>query len=583
MNRAISHLRMSAAAIISRRIAFVAVANRPVGANGAARVRGIPSTAVPTAWPGHGTGRAMRAHRGVALGRPTRGARLAVITDPKDTANSFDEQLMGEDEVFLPAREEYHHESTVVDANDGSTTGSAAQRQQSRATAAPSARGFSTSAAAEFPPPPTTIEYEDLGPNVELARVVRTDSADATRADTRDVDSRSSVTREALPVLVGWFGCKRSHLRKYAKMYADIGYDNVVCVIPPAASTLFPALGDAFAASALESIVKAKARIAELAAVDGDEDETDVDDDFNTDDVSDGVVLHIFSNGGDLFAGNIAHAQTGFVADTEMPLGDVSTALRRKLGFAPDPKLARDFTQNVVALVVDSAPGELEPGMVAASFEAVLEGKAVPEPGAETTGAAAVTLQQTAAAMLAWPPIAKRLRYVDAAWGGFPAVTGNRWSGDARSKQGNAAEVAFASAERKLRRLRLANEDGARTKAKIARTLCDERPGGRGLLWCPAMFVYSRADPIIPYEQVEAFATARAMRLGRTASAATDGGGAGAGLVTMKAWDDAPHCEIGRVDPEGYQRALGEFLAPPELEECEARFSNNIIKPWNRD
>ena len=569
---------MNAAAIISRRVAFVAVANRPDGVNGAARVRGIPSTAVPTAWPGHGTGRAMRSHRGVALGRPTRGARLAVITDPKDTANSFDEQLMGEDEVFLPAREEYHHESPVVDANDGSTTGSAAQRQQSRATAAPSARGFSTSATAEFPPPPTTIEYEDLGPNVELARVVRTDSADATRADTRDVDSRLSVTREALPVLVGWFGCKRSHLRKYAKMYADIGYDNVVCVIPPTASTLFPALGDAFAASALESVVKAKARIAEL----NDEDAADVDDDSNTDDVStSGVVLHIFSNGGYLFAGNIAHAQTGFVADTEMPLGDVSTALRRKLGFAPDPKLARDFTQNVVALVVDSAPGELEPGMVAASFEAVLEGKAAPEP--EGGAAPSVTLQQTAAAMLAWPPIAKRLRYVDAAWGGFPAVTGNRWSGDARGKQGNAAEVAFASAERKLQRLRLANEDGARTKAKIARNLCDERPGGRGLLWCPAMFMYSRADPIIPYEQVEAFATARAMRLGRTASAATGGEGAGGGLVTIKAWDDAPHCEMGRVDPEGYQRALKEFLAPPELEECEASFSNNIIKPWNRD
>lgn len=580
MNRAISHLRMNAAAMLSRRVAFVAVANRPDGVNGAARVRGIPSTAVPTAWPGHG--RAMRSHRGVALGRPTRGTRLAVITDPKDTANSFDEeQLMGEDEVFLPAREEYHHESPVVDANDGSTTGSAAQRQQSRATAAPSARGFSTSAAAEFPPPPTTIEYEDLGPYVELARVVRTESADATRADTRDVDSRSSVTREALPVLVGWFGCKRSHLRKYAKMYADIGYDNVVCVIPPTASTLFPALGDAFAASALESVVKAKARIAELDdAADGGED-SDRLDDVSTP----GVVLHIFSNGGYLFAGNIAHAQTGFVADTEMPLGDVSTALRRKLGFAPDPKLARDFTQNVVALVVDSAPGELEPGMVAASFEAVLEGKAAPDPAlSETTGAApSVTLQQTAAAMLAWPPIAKRLRYVDAAWGGFPAVTGNRWSGDARGKQGNAAEVAFASAERKLRSLRLANEDGARTKAKIARNLCDERPGGRGLLWCPAMFMYSRADPIIPYEQVEAFATARAMRLGRTASAATGGEGAGGGLVTMKAWDDAPHCEMGRVDPEGYQRALGEFLAPPELEECEAQFSNNIIKPWNRD
>ena len=396
-------------------------------------------------------------------------------------------------------------------------------------------------------------------------------------------------TREVLPVLVGWFGCKRSHLRKYAKMYADIGYDNVVCVIPPAAATLFPALGDAFAASALESVAKAKARIAERT-VDFDEDSVPLETTPDAvSDASDGVVLHIFSNGGYLFAGNVMHAQTGFVADTETPLGDLSTALRRKLGFAPDPKLARDFTQNVVALVVDSAPGELEPGMVAASFEAVLEGKAAPDViredrTAPAVSAGAVTLQQTAAAMLAWPPIAKRLRYIDAAWGGFPAVTGNRWSGDARSKQGNAAEVAFASAERKLQALRLANEDGARTKAKIQRNLCDERPGERGLLWCPAMFMYSRADPIIPFEQVEAFATARAMRLGRSLSAATDGRGAGGGLVTVKAWDDAPHCEIGRVDPAGYQQALGEFLAPPDVEECEGvQFSNNVIKPWDRD
>ena len=514
-----------------------------------------------------------------------------VVTDPKDTANSYDEMLMGEDELFLPAREEYHHERAVETEPDASPTAqSATQRQQSRATADVGTRRFSTSAAAEFPPPPTTIEYETLGPYVELARVVRPDGVDGTRArGDADADSRTPSTREALPVLVGWFGCKRSHLRKYAKMYADIGYDNVVCVIPPAAATLFPALGDAFAASALESVAKAKARIAERT-VDFDEDSVPLETTPDAvSDASDGVVLHIFSNGGYLFAGNVMHAQTGFVADTETPLGDVSTALRRKLGFAPDPKLARDFTQNVVALVVDSAPGELEPGMVAASFEAVLEGKAAPDViredrTAPAVSAGAVTLQQTAAAMLAWPPIAKRLRYIGAAWGGFPAVTGNRWSGDARSKQGNAAEVAFASAERKLQALRLANEDGARTKAKIQRNLCDERPGERGLLWCPAMFMYSRADPIIPFEQVEAFATARAMRLGRSLSAATDGRGAGGGLVTMKAWDDAPHCEIGRVDPAGYQQALGDFLAPPDVEECEGvQFSNNVIKPWDRD
>jgi hypothetical protein len=38
------------------------------------------------------------------------------------------------------------------------------------------------------------------------------------------------------------------------------------------------------------------------------------------------------------------------------------------------------------------------------------------------------------------------------------------------------------------------------------------------------------------------------------------------------------------VDPAGYQQALGEFLAPPDVEECEGvQFSNNVIKPWDRD
>jgi len=99
-----------------------------------------------------------------------------VVTDPKDTANSYDEMLMGEDELFLPAREEYHHERAVETEPDASPTAqSATQRQQSRATADVGTRRFSTSAAAEFPPPPTTIEYETLGPYVELARVVRPD------------------------------------------------------------------------------------------------------------------------------------------------------------------------------------------------------------------------------------------------------------------------------------------------------------------------------------------------------------------------------------------------------------------------
>ena len=69
--------------------------------------------------------------RGIAPPRPTRGARLMVVTDPKDTANSYDEMLMGEDELFLPAREEYHHERAVETEPDASPTAqSATPRQQ---------------------------------------------------------------------------------------------------------------------------------------------------------------------------------------------------------------------------------------------------------------------------------------------------------------------------------------------------------------------------------------------------------------------------------------------------------------------
>ena len=302
-------------------------------------------------------------------------------------------------------------------------------------------------------------------------------------------------------------------------------------------------------------------------------------------------MLHLFSNGGYLFAGNVMHAQAGFVAETEQTLTkEMSTALRRKLGVAPEPAAAERFTGAVAKLVVDSAPGELEPGMVAASFEAVLLGKAAPDPSEmemdaetaarEASGRSDDALRRAASAALSWPPIARRMRYIDAAWGGFPAVTGNRWSGDRRSRPGNAAEVAHAAAERKLAALRLANEDGKRTRAKIERSLAEDVPGGRGLLWCPAMFMYSVSDALIPHKQVEAFATARAQRLGRVASAATGGAGAGGGLVVMRRWDDAPHCEIGRADPEGYKAALLEFLNPFEDNVTEKAVNN--IKPWNR-
>lgn len=496
--------------------------------------------------------------RRLASTRPTRRARsregvlapLTVLTPPREGAAAL----------------------APDDARDDTGAGVRAVggSESRRATRAPAA------VASEFPPTPPLITYEQLAPNVELARVA--DAAHARR-------DRAHAER-TLPVLVGWFGCRAAHLRKYAQMYLskELGYDAVVCVRPPAAATLFPALGDAFAATALAAVAEAQRRVRD------DETDAAADDD---DEVSADrpLVLHLFSNGGYLFAGNVMHAQAGFVAETEQTLTkEMSTALRRKLGVAPEPAAAKRFTGAVAKLVVDSAPGELEPGMVAASFEAVLLGKAAPDPSEmemdaetaarEASGRSDDALRRAASAALSWPPIARRMRYIDAAWGGFPAVTGNRWSGDRRSRPGNAAEVAHAAAERKLAALRLANEDGKRTRAKIERSLAEDVPGGRGLLWCPAMFMYSVSDALIPHKQVEAFATARAQRLGRVASAATGGAGAGGGLVVMRRWDDAPHCEIGRADPEGYKAALLEFLNPFEDNVTEKAVNN--IKPWNR-
>jgi len=211
-----------------------------------------------------------------------------------------------------------------------------------------------------------------------------------------------------------------------------------------------------------------------------------------------------------------------------------------------------------------------------------------------------------AAAALAWRPIAKRLRYVDAAWGGFAAVTGNGWSGERESRPGNAAEVAHAVAEKKLRRLKAEAQQmrDEQTRGDARGERLGERrdavaaarasPGttieNGGLLRCPALFLYSAADALIPPEGVEAFAAARARRLGTVSSASTEGAGAGGGRVVLRRWESAAHCEIGKDHPEAYAAALRAFLgfsrsdgsvaASPEFADCSGAVNN--IKPFVR-
>ena len=447
-------------------------------------------------------------------------------------------------------------------------------------------------AASEFPedPPASAVTYRQLAPHVELARAER---------GAGGVAASRARARPALPVLVGWFGCKPSHLRKYAKMYLSdaLGHDAVVCVTPPVAATLFPALGDAFAATALGAVAHARKILAEEDAGDAAPraaagpacalDERP-------------LILHLFSNGGYLFAGNVMHAQTGFVADTETPLAEaMTTSLRRKLGMAPEPAAAARFVSSVAALVMDSAPGELEPGMVAASFNSVFSGERARVNknvsfGNDASGSPLTIADSSVDAFLAWRPIAKRLRYVDAAWGGFPAVTGNRWSGDAKSSRpGNAAEVAHAVAEKKLRRLKeearaMRDETTARGKNHDdhLETLDEFSESPSGVLKCPALFLYSAADALIPPEGVEAFAAARARRLGTVSSATTEGAGAGGGRVVLRRWEDAAHCEIGKAHPEAYENALRDFLRPDASEPPRAASAlssaANNIKPFVR-
>ena len=459
-------------------------------------------------------------------------------------------------------------------------------------TVTPSARASAAGgAASEFPedPPASAVTYRQLAPHVELARAERVAGGAST--------SRAHAPSPALPVLVGWFGCKPSHLRKYAKMYLSekLGYDAVVCVTPPVAATLFPALGDAFAATALGAVAHARKILAEEDAEGKSASRVSAPVALGPACALDErpLILHLFSNGGYVFAGNVMHAQTGFVADTETPLGaSITTVLRRRLGFAPEPAAAARFSDSVAALVMDSAPGELEPGMVAASFRSVLTGSraeiVAPDESTENTpfltpdegfkngvGASEDAFASVAAAALAWRPIAKRLRYVDAAWGGFAAVTGNGWSGDCESRPGNAAEVAHAVAEKKLRRLKAEAQQmrdeqtrgdarGERRDAVAAARPARASPGttieNGGLLKCPALFLYSAADALIPPEGVEAFAAARARRLGTVSSASTEGAGAGGGRVVLRRWESAAHCEIGKDHPEAYAAALRAFL-----------------------
>ena len=135
---------------------------------------------------------------------------------------------------------------------------------------------------------------------------------------------------------------------------------------------------------------------------------------------------------------------------------------------------------------------------------------------------------------------------------------------------------AHAVVEKKLQRLKLEQEKMSQSSDQTI-----ESPESSetlfGILKCPSLFLYSAGDALIPPEGVEQFAAARARRLGTVSSALSDGAGAGGGRVVLKKWESPKHVEIGRDDPDGYSKALMNFLNPQPAAE---RVNN--IKPFIR-
>jgi hypothetical protein len=171
---------------------------------------------------------------------------LAVVTDPSLETTSTTRQsrrrkgtttTLDDDGAFdlLERNKRIYDASSVLEWHSQrqtfpSATTSADGAAYPRDDAAAAAFSSTTSLADEFPPPPPTITYEEVAPYVELARLEQPLSKKNINFDNDDEVDKSKQQPEqrqrrkqrqglALPVLVGWFGCRRSHLRKYAAMY----------------------------------------------------------------------------------------------------------------------------------------------------------------------------------------------------------------------------------------------------------------------------------------------------------------------------------------------------------------------------
>ena len=246
-------------------------------------------------------------------------------------------------------------------------------------------------------------------------------------------------------------------------------------------------------------------------------------------------------------------------------------------GVRAEPAAAARFSDTVAALVMDSAPRAR-----AGDGRRVLPFGATGSRASLGKGASLECLNEgvktfgTSENAFARPPRRRRRLAphrealdVDAAWGGFgggdrerverrPQIAPRERRGGGARRRGRRS--CGGSRRRRSRcatsRRGDARGDGSRRRreSRTARA----RPGttesmieNGGLLRCPALFLYSAADALIPPEGVEAFAAARARRLGTVSSASTEG--AGAGASRLRRWK-APRTAKSEGSPGGVRR-----------------------------
>ena len=170
--------------------------------------------------------------------------------------------------------------------------------------------------------------------------------------------TRSNDAERPLAICVGWFGASLKHVKKYAAMYVDANCD-AVAIAPPSAAMLVPAAVDAYA----DVILRALARH-----------------------VRGKCVVHVASNGGFIFAGNLM------------------------LKAANGDATARTIFERTKGVVFDCAPGNLRPDIVARAFAAVVG-------GASATSEPSPYFEVFASWLLGRRVLSERLLRIDELWG----------------------------------------------------------------------------------------------------------------------------------------------------------------------